>query len=309
METALAEYLGHAPVFVRNRDGLITHWTQGAAELFGYSWAEAQGRISHDLLKTKFPIQLVEIERRLSETGSWQGLLQHTCADGKEIWTESVWRLRSASIGDARVVEVNTDVTIREILSREIDHRVKNTLAIVQGMARLSFKGSDRSDYSRFESRLVALSRAHNLLVQHSWQTADLTEVLGRVVGAFGLEGRFDVRGEALMLKPNSVIAYSLAFHELVTNALKHGALSTEEGMVSVEWSRVGLNRDRIHLIWREHGGPPVIAPTLRGFGSTLIERAISAELGEKVQLRFEPEGLICEFDGPIQKDAAETLA
>ena len=231
MEAALAEYLIHAPVFVRTVPGVITHWTSGASELYGYTWEQAQSQSSHELLKTIFPEPLEMIDRVFLERGEWQGLLSHTKADGSTIWTESVWRLRrSPDGGEARVVEINTDVTHREILTRELDHRVKNTLAVVQGVARGSFQNSDRGDFHRFERRLIALSRAHDLLVRNAWSRADLRDVLTSVLEPLGIDQRVKADRPAISLNPQSVFAYSLAFHELATNALKHGSLSNDRG-------------------------------------------------------------------------------
>lgn len=306
MEATLAEYLSHAPLFVRTVEGVITHWTQGAEELYGYTWSEAQGRCSHELLRTRFPSPLEDINRALASQGRWQGLLNHTRANGAQIWTESVWRLRTEGDGSGcRVVELNTDVTARQLLSFEVDHRVKNNLAIVQSLARLTLKAANPADFGRFEQRLVALSRAHDLLARTSWKEAGLGDVLASVLASFGVSERARTRGPRVLLTPSSVIAYTLAFHELCTNALKFGALSAEGGGVEVVWELIGTERERIHLIWREFGGPRVAAPSERGFGSALIERIISAEIGEKVFLKFEPAGLVCEFDGPVQKSVS----
>lgn len=305
MEAALAEYLIHAPVFVRTVPGMITHWTTGATELYGYGWEEAQGRISHELLRTVFPEPLADIDHALVDQGHWQGLLTHTKSDGSTIWTESVWRLRQAADGrDARVVEINTDVTHRQLLARELDHRVKNTLAVVQGIARGSFRKTDRGDVQRFERRLIALSRAHDLLVRSAWSTASLGEVLGGTLQALGIEDRVEARGPDVALAAKSVVAYGLAFHELATNALKHGSLSNDVGRVLVDWELVGSKHDLIHLTWRELDGPPVSSPKQADFGSTLIKRALFAELGEQIDLRFEPDGLVCEFDGLVQNSS-----
>lgn len=303
MERALAEYLSHAPVFVRTLQGEITYWSQGARELYGYSWDEAVGRISHELLRTEFPYPLDEINAQLARTGRWQGLVMHTPRHGVPIWTESQWRLRGGEHGEA-VVEMNTDVTHREILSRELAHRVKNTLTIVQGLARFSLDACDKSQMRRFEERLQALSEANDLLIRQNWVSAGLRSLFEAAVHRFHAEDRVRLDGPDVRLNPNSVIAYGLAVHELLTNALKYGALSTPEGRVEVVWSVRDGSQDRIHLVWRERGGPPAAAPERTGFGLRLIERAVSNELDAPVSFRFEPEGLVCEFDGPVQKAA-----
>ena len=309
METALAEYLTHAPVFIRLEDGEIIYWTRGCEELFGYSFEEAQGRISHELLKTEFPEPLATIEAHVRRSGEWRGRLQYTRKDGSHVWTEAVWRRRHAGAQARQVVIVqNTDITDRvryerqrDLLTRELNHRVKNTLAVVQSLARMSFADADREHVRQFEERLLALSEAHNLLVRESWEKASLRDLLHEVIHAMHLEGRVEIDGPDADLTPNSAVAYALAFHELATNAVKHGALRAPSGRVSVTWRLFDDDR-RLHLIWKETGGPEVKPPEKKGFGSRLLERAISRELGTPVELRFEPSGLVCEFDSSLQK-------
>jgi PAS domain S-box-containing protein len=301
VDRALADYLRHAPVFVRSLDGRIIHWTDGARELFGYSREEAIGGVCHDLLKTTFPAPLEEICSVLTKTGYWQGVVCHTCKSGHTIWTESQCRLCDGPRGRA-VVEVSTNVSHREILSRELAHRVKNTLAIVQGLARFSFADADKDRVRRFEERLKALSEANDLLVRHHWISAGLEELLASIVRRFQVEGQVERGGPPVTLTPSSVIAYGLAFHELTTNALKYGALSVPEGKVEVRWTVSGDSDERLHLTWREHDGPPVEPPSRLGFGSRLIERAVAHELGAPIRLRFDRDGVVCEFEGPTHR-------
>jgi two-component system CheB/CheR fusion protein len=301
LEQAIAEHLSHVPVFVRGIDGTIIYWSNGAEQLYGYSWDEAIGAVSHTLLKTVFPCPLEEIEASLSERDCWAGLLQHTRADGADIWVQANWRLRRTP-GSHVVVETCTDVTEREVLSRELAHRVKNMLSIVQSLARFSFAGGDPDKSARFEARLNALSQANDLLLAHQWEGANLRELLDRLIARFGLEDRFTLDGPDAGLRASAVIAYSLAFHELMTNAIKHGALSAADGRVDVVWRLLEEETRSIHLMWCERGGPPVSPPESRGFGLRLIERSVAAELGTPVKLHFEPDGLVCQFDGPLQK-------
>jgi PAS domain S-box-containing protein len=305
VEKALAEYLEHAPVFVRTLGGEIVYWPDGAQQMYGFTVQEAVGRRSHELLKTVFPSPLTEIDAALQTRGEWQGLLRHTCANGTWLWTESVWRLRKDDAGRPIVVEANTDVTQRELLARELDHRLKNTLAVVQSVARMTFSEADRRSVERFEARLIALSEAHELLLRHQWIEADLGELLRRISRGLNVEGRIVRDGPSVSLSPSTAISYSLAFHELGTNALKHGALSAPSGSVHVSW-RVDDNvPPRVHLIWKEKGGPGVRPPTRRGFGTRLIERAISRDLGAPVQLHFNADGLVCELSGPVHTGPA----
>jgi two-component system CheB/CheR fusion protein len=305
MERSFAEYLSHAPIFVRRFDGEIVYWTAGAEELYGYTAVEAVGRRSHQLLNTRFPKPLEAIEQELQELGCWEGRLEHTAKDGREIWTESLWRCRDPTL----VVEQNTDVTRRVLLERhrdllalELDHRVKNTLAVVQGLAHLTFNGAAPTAVAQFDGRLIALSRAHDLLRRHQWEAASLKDLIGAVTEPLDVDRRIALEGPDVPLGPTAVVAYGLAFHELCTNALKYGALKIPEGRVSIHWSLQDGPEQRIHLTWREHGGPKVQSPRQEGFGSRLIRAAVAGELGTPVSFHFEEDGLVCEFDGPVEK-------
>jgi len=222
----------------------------------------------------------------------------------------SNWQLRPAEDSEEPlVVEINTDITARvdaerqrELMAQELNHRVKNTLAIVQALARMTFNGADAEHVTRFEARLRALSEAHNLLVREHWEHANLRDVVVGVASYLNVEERLSIDGPDLRLRPTAAVSYTLAMHELCTNALKHGALSAPGGRVEVAWELEGGDESNIHLLWREVGGPKVTPPARKGFGSKLIQRAVSSELGTPVTMRFEPTGLVCEFEGPVQK-------
>jgi len=186
------------------------------------------------------------------------------------------------------------------LLINELNHRVKNTLASVQGIAFQTLRGevSLAEARARFEARLMALSGAHNLLTEENWGGASLERVVGDAIEHLaGESGRFDVEGEPLRLAPRAALALAMALHELGTNATKYGALSVDGGRVSIGWTQKG---DRFHLVWRESGGPPVEAPGRRGFGSRLIERGLAADLGGAATLSFDPAGLRCDIEGSL---------
>jgi two-component sensor histidine kinase len=186
------------------------------------------------------------------------------------------------------------------LLINELNHRVKNTLASVQGIAFQTLRGdvSLTEARARFEARLMALSGAHNLLTEENWGGASLERVVADSIAHLaGEAGRFDVAGEPLRLAPRAALALAMALHELGTNAAKYGALSTEGGRVSIGWTQDG---DRLHLIWRESGGPPVERPSRRGFGSRLIERGLAADLGGSAALRFDAAGLRCDIEASL---------
>ncbi len=189
----------------------------------------------------------------------------------------------------------------RELLIGELNHRVKNTLAVVQALAHQSFREVPSSAPARasFEGRLRALAEAHNLLTEANWENASLTRIVEDVTRAQCSEpGRIRLDGPEVMLTPKAALALAMGLHELCTNAIKYGALSNESGKVSVLWNVPGERR--IVLTWTETGGPPVAPPARRGFGTRLIERMLADDLDGEVKLDFQPEGLVCRIDAPL---------
>jgi PAS domain S-box-containing protein len=182
----------------------------------------------------------------------------------------------------------------QRLLINELNHRVKNTLATVQAIAFQTLKGDIplAEARGRFEARLLALSRAHNLLTERNWEGTSLQRVVADST-AYLDEGRgqFKVSGEPVFLAPRAALALALAVHELGTNALKYGALSKESGHVRISWEKLG---DQLKLEWKEQDGPAVAVPKRRGFGSRLIERGLESDLGGRAEMLFEPDGLRC---------------
>jgi PAS domain S-box-containing protein len=178
----------------------------------------------------------------------------------------------------------------QRLLIDELNHRVKNTLATVQSIARQSARGADSMSTFRaaFEARLVALSQTHNALTRSGWSGASLRELIEQEFAPYA-PGQIRLQGEDVELEPRQALAVGMVLHELSTNAAKYGALSTPEGDVSVRWT---AGRGRVELLWSERGGPAVSAPTRRGFGSQLIEGSIVRELNGSVELSYEPTGL-----------------
>ena len=191
----------------------------------------------------------------------------------------------------------------QRLLVHELNHRVKNTLATVQSLAAQSFRGADdpRSAREQFEARLLALSRAHNVLTRENWESADLHTIITDVITPFCGDGpQMQADGPSIPLPPNMALALAMALHELCTNACQHGALSTPEGAVAIAWTRTFNEPPHLVLSWRERGGPSAHPPGQRGFGTRLLERAIRHELGGEVRLSFEVEGATCLIDVPL---------
>jgi PAS domain S-box-containing protein len=190
----------------------------------------------------------------------------------------------------------------RELLINELNHRVKNTLAVVQSIATQSLRDTRVPQDARtaFEGRLMALAAAHDLLTRESWETAQLGPVVRAALQPFDTEHRFEVLGPDLRLRPQAAVSLTLALHELATNATKYGALSNKSGTVSVAWTVSTDETPIFRLTWAEHGGPPVAPPTRSGFGSRLIQKGLAGELGGPVTVEFLPEGVVCRIEAPV---------
>ncbi len=192
------------------------------------------------------------------------------------------------------VVRVVQDITERKTSERrqrllidELNHRVKNTLATVQSLASQTARGAPTPAAFRqsFEGRLIALSKAHDQLTTHHWENADLRDLLSGSLAPYAgaAPDRIVLRGEDVVLRPRAVLTLSMAFHELTTNAAKYGALSVPGGRIEIRWQTAAGEADRrstLRIEWIEQGGPAVVEPERRGFGSKLIEGSIAAEVG-----------------------------
>ena len=192
----------------------------------------------------------------------------------------------------------------RELLTHELSHRVKNTLAVVQALARQ--QGVDDMTVAEYRDGLVgrvqALARAHDQLLKTNWRSADLKILVEDTLAAYTDAGRNAVKieGPQIRLNPKQGVGLALILHELATNASKYGSLCREDGRLEVTWRPVRGDAGRmVNLSWRESGGPPVSAGAGKGFGLGLIEKASSYELQGKAELRFEPEGLNVEIEFP----------
>ena len=200
------------------------------------------------------------------------------------------------------LTERRRDEKRMRLMMRELTHRSKNLLAVIQAMARKTAGLSDDMDgfIADFSARLRAMAAAQDLLVSHAWQGADLGDLLRASVAQTVAPDSEQVKmqGPAVMLAPDTAQSLGLAFHELATNASKYGALAAETGELDVAWTR---KDGRIRITWRERGGPPVVPPERRGFGRVLLERLVGATLNGTVALDFQPEGLVCEIEFPAE--------
>lgn len=188
----------------------------------------------------------------------------------------------------------------------ELNHRTQNTLATVQAIAVQTLRGvADEAVVEAFEGRILALSKAHRLLGASNWDAVTVRDVLERILAPIGLHearaDRFTLEGGKVALTPQTALSLAMAFHELATNAVEHGALSAGRGRVDIGWRVAeGAGGARMLLRWAESGGPPVASPGPRGFGLRLIEGGLAQDLDGDVHVAFEPAGLVCRIAMPL---------
>jgi len=215
-------------------------------------------------------------------------------------------------IGLAFAVRMATTIArgemLHDLLIEELNHRVKNTLAILQSIATQTFRSASKTEREKFEGRLGALAEAHNLLSTAKWQGSDLQDLVGRVLQPYSINSPERVRmsGPETPLSPRLSVVLSMIIHEIATNAAKYGALSNDTGTVALNWETVTENGKRkLRLVWVEAGGPPVTAPVQRGFGSRLIERSARDQLGGEATVDFLPRGVVCTVTCSLEDEGA----
>jgi len=293
-------------------NGEISSWNDGAARMLGLTAEAALGR---------------DVESVIALAGhpGWFDEARRICQTEEEAVFEAEAAADTAGTPDtpprpARHVEATIvpivdkadktrppcySVVLRDITDRkraeqrlkmafaEMQHRVKNTLAVITSIARQSLPEASRK---AFIDRLHALSRAHDVLSDEARKQADLRDVLALTVEEAGGPARLRVSGPSLTLPAHQATSLSMAFHELLTNALKYGALSVPEGHVEVRYERE-VPGGPVRLVWHEKGGPPVTPPEQTGFGSRMITSVLRADLAARVTFDYAPDGLRCEFD------------
>ena len=208
------------------------------------------------------------------------------------------------SAEDRRVLEwLTRQASIRNSLTRELNHRVKNTLANVLSIAALTRRrATDIEDFTEsLTARIRALSATHDLLSQSDWGNAAIGDIVRSELAPYmeGNESHVKMSGPNIKLAPNDAMSLGLAIHELATNAAKYGALSTIEGRIHVNWEL--LSPECAEIRWKEEGGPPVSQPQKRGFGRDLIEKIVVHELKSEVDLQFNPGGVECSLKVPVR--------
>lgn len=294
--------LSHEAILVWSPEEGIMLWNKGCEELYGYRRSEALGKRTHTLFATHHDHASRgpdDFELQLMREGGWSGEIMHCAKDGSQVWVDSRQELIRAG-GRNLVLETNRDITdrrkadaIRDLLVAELDHRVRNMLAIVQSLATQTARTQPNlaAFAASFTGRLQSLASAQAILSDAKWAGADLHElVTSQLAITVGSSEQTFVDGEPIFLPPQTAQQLTLMIHELATNAQRHGALSSSRGHVDVTWHFDGAS---VELLWRESGGPQVERPGARGFGRKLIER--TGQLPYlKSQLEFRPDGVQC---------------
>jgi two-component sensor histidine kinase/CheY-like chemotaxis protein len=196
---------------------------------------------------------------------------------------------------------------LQKLILGELHHRVKNTLAMVSAIASQSFRGAPSIEHGQkaMEGRLIALGRAHDMLMQVSWANASLTHTLSSATEPYDSQGdrRFHFNGPDIRITSVAVIALAMTFNELCTNTTKFGSLSVPTGRVEIAWT-VDEPKQRLRLVWTERGGPAVEPPTRRSFGTRMMG-SLGQQLSGQVQLAYEPDGFIYSLDVPLSSVVA----
>jgi PAS domain S-box-containing protein len=280
----------------------------------GYPAENAIGSRPEDVLpKRAAEVDLVA-KGRVLETGLSEIIEVSMDLDGETRWFEERLEPVLKDGGIAGVVMVAIDITPHKRyeqhlhrLLREITHRSKNLLAVVQGIARQTAESVDTPQefIARFGARLQALSGAHDLLVRQAWQGVELRDLVMRELETYmpTMDVRVGVAGESEILGADVAQNLALGLHEMASNAVKHGALSGETGRVDISWHRIRLaERDLVELTWIETGGPPISESIGRGFGRVLIERLVPKAIEGDSQIAFENNGLRWTLRFPVER-------
>jgi two-component sensor histidine kinase/PAS domain-containing protein len=238
---------------------------------------------------------------------------------------KSAFLLSAGPLLDDNRANVGSIVTLTDMTERkraeeqqtmmvaELNHRVKNILAIVQSVAAQTLRSSaSLGNFTEaFTGRLKALAIAHDILTQTRWIGIGLSELLAAVLAPYWSveEAQVNLSGPAILLPARMVVPLSMVLHELTTNAAKYGALSTRQGIIDITWQLLGGTNPTVELVWQERGGPTVKAPASDGFGTTLIDRVVKHDLDGRAQIDFDPVGVRCTLAFPLGGLAGERLA
>jgi PAS domain S-box-containing protein len=304
----------HGGFYTVASDGTTLLCNQGFLNMLGFAHeTEAVGRKLHDVIHCKHPdgsrydVQDCPIYKCAS-----QGIESHVedeffyHLDGTpipvEYWVHPILREGMPDGAVCTFIDISERrraEQLRETLTHELAHRIKNTLAMVQAIVHQSLRNAPSVDAARMVigERLQALGNAHDLLTTTSWLNAPLRSVVEKVLSPYP---RIAFDGPEIRVGARAALSISMALHELATNAIKYGSLSSDKGRVDLSWSVAGAGAEEFNMIWRETGGPEVIAPLRKGFGSRLIGRSFGADFSGTTDMQYEKAGLVWTFSAPL---------
>ena len=294
-------------------------WTREGMALFGLDLPDGVGQVGGDLDEFRQAMHpedrhlLDEYHALAAKQDSFPAEYRILKADGQICWVAGYGRVldRQPDGGAHRVINVATDITERKaaeahqhFLLQELSHRSKNLLTLVQSIADQSFrKSNDQKDFQkRLNGRLGGLAASNALLARGDWRGSSLRELIEFQLSPFVdlSSSQLEITGPDVNLTADASQAIGLALHELATNAVKHGALSSSGGRVGISWSiDQAPCADGLRLCWREHGGPPVTTPTRTGFGHVVIKNMIEQAVRGSVELDFAKDGLYWSLQAP----------
>jgi len=301
-------------------DGLITSWNSGAERLYGYTAAEAIGMPKALTVPPDRMSEVAHLDAR-AKSGIRVDHLEtvRVAKDGRRIDVSlAVSPVHDASGAIVSIAFIGRDVSDRKrielqrAMMAELNHRVKNSLAIVGALARRTLRNSQSPEgfVTAFESRLKAFGRTHNALTQENWIGIGLRHLILAELQPYKGEHyeRTRVSGPAILLRPNAALAFGMTIHELASNAVKFGALSSA-GRVAITWEVApGSPHPLLILNWVESGGPPVKEPSRTGMGRRLIAEMLQYEFGAAVTLTFDPAGVQCRIEMPLTHDSGALM-
>jgi PAS domain S-box-containing protein len=296
-----------APVWMTSAEGGITFANEAFAEFAG---VEAEALLGDAWIHMIHPDDIMGVgAKRAAARGAPEGPRAYgfearfLCGDGAYRWMVANARPQIDDRGQFQgyigmamdMTETKAAEARQRLLINELNHRVKNTLASIQSIVRQTLRPDETplQVRERLIERLLAMSAAHDVLTRESWEGAGLEEIVLQGVNPFIDDqdpGRITIAGPSLRVGASTALSLALAMHELSTNAVKYGALSTATGTVSIAWERG--DDDQANLIWTERGGPPVATPSRKGFGTRLLDRGLAADLGGQPKLTFAVEGV-----------------
>jgi PAS domain S-box-containing protein len=282
-------------------DQRIVLFNPAAERMFGVPATEAIGAPLVRFIPERFRTGHAEHIRRFKETGVTNrrmgalGAVSGLRGNGEEFPVEAsisqveVGEVKIATVILRDIAERKANEEARHLLAREVDHRAKNALAVVQALVSLTRAATKDEFIAAVRGRVAALGRAHTLLAQNRWEGGDLAKIISDETEAYQRGGQIRAHGPSVILGPNAVQPLSLLIHEVATNAVKYGALSAEDGRVDVAWAV--LPSGELELRWTESGGPPVLEPGADGFGSTLVREVATRQLGGELELTWPKSG------------------